>query len=319
MAKRLEKLHVDSIDLVDKGAGVGTRIMIAKRDPAVTFAKDGHRWKLAADGDLTDKLIQAAPALGLAVDVAKRTWDLRDPRGKLISSHHSRKDAKRAMRRHRAAARGESADSDTWRADDSLAKAKAEIKANKRFLKENPVMDTQIDIAKAEAITKRFADRVDEIARANFISHQSATMRLASTSALISKSDAELWASYRAASQLIADNRPAPVVAAPVPQVSAAYGELQKRAAELRKNDRKLSEASAFAAVYQDPANRDLVAADRQFHFNKSARLPDPDEVLTQAIMDSMNCDRAHARGVMLEIRSKKPPASTLYGSRNAA
>jgi hypothetical protein len=219
MAKRLEKLHVDSIDLVDKGAGVGTRIMIAKRDPAVTFAKDGHRWKLAADGDLTDKLIQAAPALGLAVDVAKRTWDLRDPRGKLISSHHSRKDAKRAMRRHRAAARGESADSDTWRADDSLAKAKAEIKANKRFLKENPVMDTQIDIAKAEAITKRFADRVDEIARANFISHQSATMRLASTSALISKSDAELWASYRAASQLIADNRPAPVVAAPVPQV----------------------------------------------------------------------------------------------------
>jgi hypothetical protein len=40
---------------------------------------------------------------------------------------------------------------------------------------------------------------------------------------------------------------------------------------------------------------------------------------LTQAIMDSMNCDRAHARGVMLEIRSKKPPASTLYGSRNAA
>jgi hypothetical protein len=43
-----------------------------------------------------------------------------------------------------------------------------------------------------------------------------------------------------------------------------AYEELEARAEKLRKHDPSLSHAQAFAKIYQDPANRELVRAERR-------------------------------------------------------
>jgi hypothetical protein len=60
------------------------------------------------------------------------------------------------------------------------------------------------------------------------------------------------------------DHAPASTVTPPTPEPTRAYKVLLHRASELRKSDAKLTDAQAFAKVYEDPANRELVAADKR-------------------------------------------------------
>jgi hypothetical protein len=53
-------------------------------------------------------------------------------------------------------------------------------------------------------------------------------------------------------------------VSAPMPTPTRAYTQLMAKAEELRKADGKLTEAQAFAKVYENPANRELVQADKR-------------------------------------------------------
>jgi len=299
MARKIRKLVIDSVDAVDRGAGEGCAVVLMKRDAAVTFAKDGNRWQLPAEGDLTEKLVQAAPALGVAVDVKKRSWDVLDARGKVLSTHASRKDAKRARNRANSAARGESAIGATWSEEnDSLAKAKAEIKANKRLAKalaaaslEDPNMFTDVQKAEAVSVVQKFNARVEEVARRDFIGYGEAMNKIAGASFLVSPEDASLWNEYRQAAEIMKAAHPTPVSVAPAPMVSNAYMQLEKRAEKLRKNNPRLSQASAFSAAYQDPANRDLAEADKQFHFNKAAfgaQPVDPKSELVRALVASL-------------------------------
>jgi hypothetical protein len=59
-----------------------------------------------------------------------------------------------------------------------------------------------------------------------------------------------------------ADHRPEPEPEPVVPQ-SIAYAKLCRKAEKARRKDPSLSEAAAFAKVYANPKNRDLVEADR--------------------------------------------------------
>ena len=53
----------------------------------------------------------------------------------------------------------------------------------------------------------------------------------------------------------------------------SAYADLMAKAAELRKNDPKLTTAQAFAKVYEDPENRPLVLKHKQQDANKLAKM----------------------------------------------
>lgn len=55
--------------------------------------------------------------------------------------------------------------------------------------------------------------------------------------------------------------------------VSAAYDQLQQKAAELRKADPKLTPEQAFTKVYTDPANRELALQDKQDQANRLAKI----------------------------------------------
>jgi hypothetical protein len=57
-------------------------------------------------------------------------------------------------------------------------------------------------------------------------------------------------------------NLPEPVTKA-APDYGDAYGQLLRKASALRKAQPDLTEAQAFAMVYEDPSNRDLVDAQR--------------------------------------------------------
>lgn len=54
---------------------------------------------------------------------------------------------------------------------------------------------------------------------------------------------------------------------------SSAYGELEAKAAELRKTDPKLSQAQAFSKAYTDPANAEIVQRDKQEQAQKLTKL----------------------------------------------
>jgi hypothetical protein len=67
-----------------------------------------------------------------------------------------------------------------------------------------------------------------------------------------------------------ADYTPVPKLVPVVPQ-STAYATLCKKASKLAKRE-NLSEARAFAKVYEDPANRELVEADRAAHHQRVSK-----------------------------------------------
>ena len=279
MPKRLTKLRVTEVSAVDRGAGEGVRVVLMKRGAHFTGADE-----------LVDK------------------WEVRDQDGKVVGTYSSKKKAKRERDRLNAAGR----------ADTSVEKALAEIDANEWFVKtaltEDKMNYTEIEKAAAQTVVQKFNARVDEIAQRDRVSHATAMTKIAGASSLISPEDASLWNEYRQASEVVKAMTPVAASAAPVPMVSAAFGELQKRAAKLQKGDPKLSSASAFAKAYSDPANRDLVEQDRQFHFNKAAGgLPDPMEELVRTVQMVLGCSIEHARGLALEIRAKKPTGDALY------
>jgi hypothetical protein len=188
--------------------------------------------------------VTAAANPHAAVKITKRMpHDVIDSRtGEVVGEFSNRRKAAKERDRLNAGAR-------------SLAEAEAEIAENRRYAKSHAAvteenMQTEIvDIAKAQSILTQVDKRVDEIARTHFISHQGALMRLAQTSALVNKSDAELWQGYRLAKQLVEDNRPAPI-AAPVQVAGPAFAAMAKRVDAIMKADSTVrSRESAIAKV----------------------------------------------------------------------
>jgi hypothetical protein len=75
-----------------------------------------------------------------------------------------------------------------------------------------------------------------------------------------------LLAAYKVASG--EDYRPVPASAEPL-ATSADCERLAKKAEKLCQDRSELSEARAFARVYEDPENRQLVDADRPAHYQR--------------------------------------------------
>ena len=287
MPKKLTKLKITEVSAVDSGAGRGVKVMLLKRD---------------------------APP----VAVEKMSWDVLDAHGRIISNHSRRKDAKRARNALNEKARGER----------SIAAAHREIAENKRFMEaharaavqtEDKVVET--DVAKAAAaVVQKFNARCEQVAKTEGISLASATLRIASANGNAAfgreSSDFQLWQDYRKASEIVVASAPAPV-AAPAPMVSDAYAKMMKKAGKVAKRE-NISVASAFSKVFS--ANPDLAQADRAWNVAKAnGGGIDPDEQLVRALVASLGVSEDHARGLALEIRSKKPNLGTLARSGVAA
>ena len=286
MPKRLTKLVITEVSAVDRGAGEGVKVMLLKRDKPVE---------------------------------KQLTWDVKDAHGRVISNHSRRKDAKRERNRLNEKARG----------DRSIAAAHREIAENKRFMEahahaavqktEEKVVET--DVAKAAAaVVQKFNARCEQVAKTEGISLASATLRIASANGNAAfgreSSDFQLWQDYRKASEIVVASAPAPV-AAPAPMVSDAYAKMMKKAGKVAKRE-NISVASAFSKVFS--ANPDLAQADRAWNVAKAnGGGIDPDEQLVRALVASLGVSEDHARGLALEIRSKKPNLGTLARSGVAA
>ncbi len=78
----------------------------------------------------------------------------------------------------------------------------------------------------------------------------------------------ELYGAYHLAKP--DDDAPVEKTAPAQIATSASYDKLMAKGAELRKADPKLTEAQAFAKAYEDPANKELVAHDRQWQVERS-------------------------------------------------
>jgi hypothetical protein len=300
MPKRLTKLRITEVSAVDRGAGEGVKVMLLKRDaPRFLSGVLGSDWR----------------PIGYSAksEVEKKSWDV-VRNGEVVSTFASKKKAKKERDRLNGITKGDNLD--------AVARARAEIEADRSAAAsalaavgktEDSTMYTAIEKAAARTVVQKFNDRVVEVAQRDRISHGAAMNKIAGASYLVSPEDASLWNEYRQASEVVKAERPALAPVAPVPTVSAAYGELQKRAAKLQKRDPKLSAASAFSKAYQDPANAALVEADRAFNFAKAGGSPvDAKEQLIIALMNSLGVDRNHAAGMALEVLAKKPPRSAL-------
>jgi hypothetical protein len=156
--------------------------------------------------------------------------------------------------------------------DSSLARALEEIEETRALAKSaaplvgDQHMQTQtVDVNKAAiAIVKKFDDTVDDIAKRYQISRGKALLKVAS-----SGDHADLWASYRAAQQIVGTQ----LRAAPEPEpvvLSDAYQTMMAKAAK-RAAKHGTNVATEFAKLYADPANRDLLNEDRAAHFAKAA------------------------------------------------
>jgi hypothetical protein len=201
---------------------------------------------------------------------------------------------------------------------DPVERAKREIADNLAVAKSLSAslgdieMHTEVsEVAKAaQAIVKRFDDRVAEIAKRHSISHNAALLKISS-----SPEDAALWRDYRQAQQLIAPPTPTPEPAPVV--VSDAYSKMMAKA-ERRAEKNGTSVATEFSKIYQ--ARPDLAQQDKQHFFDKAAGGVDANESLIIAIMAALGCDRARAAGLALEMRSKNPAESLLHvTTRDAA
>jgi hypothetical protein len=252
------------------------------------------------------------------------TWDVVDRDGKLVGTFPTKTAAREERDRLNAAARGEATSS-------SLKRAMAEIEETNQLRKflaapatEGLVVHTDIEKSAAIAVTKRFDDRVEAIAQRDRIGFPAAMLKIASANgnAVSSevRADYQLWLDYRKAQDVIAATTPAPVVAAPVPTVSPAFQKMAQKAQKLAEKE-GISQAAAFAKIYQQ--RPDLARADKQHFFNKAAGFGaqpvDPDEELVRALIASLSCSESHARGLALELRSKKPNLGTLARSGVAA
>jgi hypothetical protein len=204
MARKLKKLRITEISSCDVGAGVGCRIVLAKRDPGapVRFTKDGRHWDVPGDLSILDHLITHANELGLNIEGAARST----PVEKTV----------------------------------------------------NHFMGTVME----QPIAKMYA-RAAEIMKADDkLSHDQAIAKIATSSR---KEDQILWKAYKETATV------PPPAAAPAPTAtSPAYEKLMKRARKLARRE-GLSEAQAFSRIYSDPANAELVGAEKAEFFAKAA------------------------------------------------
>jgi hypothetical protein len=255
--KRLTRLKVNEVSLVDRGAGEGVRVVLMKR-------KFGG----------ADSLVRIGKIVGVR--------------------HQSTDDA------------------------DPIAKAKQEIAENLAVAKslavtkEDP-METTSEVMKA-AVAK-VDGRIEAIIAKSErpISRDGAILKMATSR---DPADIEAWQIHKA----LAVAPPTPVAEAAPVATSAAYDEMMAKASK-RAAKHGTSVASEFSKLYTAPENQALAAADRSAHLAKAATGGvDPNESLVQALMASLGCDENHARGIALELRSKRPPASTLtVRTRDAA
>ena len=313
MAKRLTKLVVTEVSAVDRGAAMGARVVLMKRD--------AHQ---LLEGDKAGQ------------------WDVVGPDNEVVGPFETKREARAECDRLNAAARDGVARVDDL--DARVARAKAEIAADKvaaaaalaavgKTTESNMQTET-IDIAKAVTILAKFTDRVDQIARANFISHEGAMMKLASTSYLVNAADAALWQDYRIAKQLVSDNQPAPI-AAPVQVAGPAFSAMAKRVDALMKRDPTIrSRESAIAKVASSTAPADVALWQQYKHEGMGIDTAPvtkgelaPGELRNLAFLNLCGAIAASYPELSVEqirswarkVQAKGPPKDALQLSRDAA
>lgn len=165
----------------------------------------------------------------------------------------------------------------------------------------------------AVSIAKRVNSRIEELMAADpeVRSYASAVAKIATSR---DPADQALWREYKQLSFVAEAPEPAPI------EKSDALLKLEKKARKLAKRQ-GLSEAVAFAKVYADPANAELVGANKNAHFAKvnapqfMPQVTDPMEIRpAERTGDTPNLEAL--RGIARAIQAEYP--NRRYSDREA-
>ena len=271
MPRILKDLKITEVSSVDRGAGEGVRVLLMKRDETPSTGAvemNPEEIKAAIAKAAADAAATATAAF--VVELAKR--DSQIAVLKMSPAHKAFYD---------------NCDEATKKAFEGMddEKRDAHMKANPFKKAADPVVTE--DLAKRDAdIAKVFAENAElrkRLDQADLEKAQADFTKRAAEMGLTQPGDGELMRKAYAGdavSQKLFEARQQDVVKALSKQVETsklfsefgsqqitfgkAYDSLTALATEVRKGDPKLTPEQAFAKVYTDPANRELVAQHKQ-------------------------------------------------------
>jgi hypothetical protein len=191
---------------------------------------------------LTEMAKQLDDAGGDVTDIEKADGGVHDLVGAIIRHLHDRLENKREA--HGFAKRKDNMDSLDKIAKDNgvVAIAKAIVDENRAF----GISEEEFVQFATEDAVKKFPDKTPD----------------AAFTRMFTAADAD-GLTLRRAHRVVRDEQLGPTVKAADRGLNSAYGELQAKAAELRKVRPELSEAQAFEKVFTAPANRELAKRER--------------------------------------------------------